>query len=126
MPPRHVVLTALYAAFNRRDIDEALRLMHPQVDWPNGMEGGRVEGRDGVRGYWRRQWGLIDPHVEPLRIKDDAMGHLVVDVHQVIRDPSGKILKDQIVQHVYSFRNGLVARMEIRKSEPEPAHEGST
>jgi len=27
------------------------------VDWPNGMEGGRVHGHAEVRAYWTRQWG---------------------------------------------------------------------
>ena len=57
-----------YAAFNVRDIDAVLAVMHADVDWPNGMEGGRVHGHHGVRDYWTRQWGMIDPHVEPMRI----------------------------------------------------------
>lgn len=110
----------MYAAFNRRDIDGVLVLMRSDVDWPNGMEGGRVHGRDEVRAYWKRQWGMIDPHVEPMRMEEDEAGNTVVDVHQVVRDLSGKILKDQIVQHVYSFRDGLVERMEIRKPDNGP------
>ena len=35
-----------YDAFNRRDIDGALSLMQPDVDWPNGMEGGRIARMD--------------------------------------------------------------------------------
>jgi ketosteroid isomerase-like protein len=108
-------LTAVYAAFNRRDIDGALALMRPDVDWPNGMEGGRVHGCDEVRAYWRRQWGVLDPHVEPMRMEDDEAGNTVVHVHQVVRDPAGKVLVDQIVQHVYSFRDGLIERMDIRR-----------
>jgi ketosteroid isomerase-like protein len=115
MQSKPELLTAVYAAFNQRDIDRVLALMRPDVDWPNGMEGGRVHGRDEVRAYWRRQWGILDPHVEPVRIEDNEAGSTVVDVHQVVRDLSGKILKDQIVQHVYSFRDGLIERMEIRK-----------
>ena len=110
----------MYATFNRRDIDGVLALMRPDVDWPNGMEGGRVHGYDEVRAYWKRQWGMIDPHVEPMRMEEDEAGNTVVDVHQVVRDLSGKILKDQIVQHVYSFRDGLVERMEIREPDNGP------
>jgi hypothetical protein len=40
---------------------------------------------------------------------------VVVDVHQVVRDPAGKVMADQMVQHVYEFRDGLITRMEIRK-----------
>lgn len=117
------LLTAVYAAFNRRDIDEVLALMRPDVDWPNGMEGGRVHGCDEVRAYWRRQWGILDPHVEPVRMEEDEVGNTVVDVHQVVRDLSGNILKDQIVQHVYSFKGGLIERMDIRQPDTGPTHE---
>jgi hypothetical protein len=123
MQSRPELLTAVYAAFNQRDIDRVLGLMRPDVDWPNGMEGGRVHGRDEVRAYWTRQWGILDPRVEPVRIEDNEAGNTVVDVHQVVRDLSGKILKDQMVQHVYSFRDGLIERMDIRK--PETGTESS-
>jgi hypothetical protein len=49
MPATRELLTALYDAFNARDLDAALAAMHPEVDWPNGWEGGRVFGRDDGR-----------------------------------------------------------------------------
>ena len=52
------LLRRAYAAFNARDIDAVLSMMHPNVEWPNAMEGGYVYGHDGVREYWTRQWGL--------------------------------------------------------------------
>lgn len=126
MPTRHELLKNVYGAFNRRDIDAVLAWMRPDVDWPNGMEGGRVHGRDEVRAYWTRQWSMIDPHVEPVNMRDDEHGNTVVDVHQVVRDLSGKILKDQIVHHVYSFRDGLIERMDIRNPATVAAHQAST
>ena len=51
------MLEKAYAAFNARDIDSALDVMHADVDWPNGMETGNVHDHDGVREYWTRQWG---------------------------------------------------------------------
>jgi hypothetical protein len=107
------LLTMIYERFNVRDIDAVLATLHPDVDWPNAMEGGRVHGRDNVRAYWLRQWGMVDPHVEPVRFEDDEQGRTVVDVHQVVRDLSGKVLVDQMVQHLYSVRDGLIERMEI-------------
>ena len=44
----------VYEAFNARDIDTVLGALHPDVDWPNGWESGRIVGRDGVRDYWTR------------------------------------------------------------------------
>lgn len=115
MSSKRDLLTAIYRSFNARDIDAVLAQMHPDVDWPNGMEGGRVHGHNDVRGYWQRQWTLVDPHVEPVHIEDDESGRTIVDVHQVVRDLSGKILLDRMVQHVYSIRDGLISRMEIRE-----------
>jgi hypothetical protein len=115
MTSKQRLLTAIYESFNARDIDAILSVMHPDVDWPNGMEGGRVHGRNNVREYWERQWTMIDPEVKPIRFAQDEQGRTVVDVHQVVRDLSGRTLSDQLVQHVYSIQGGLIKHMEIRK-----------
>jgi ketosteroid isomerase-like protein len=56
-PPKQELLKAAYAAFNRRDLETALALLHPEVEWANGLEGGTVHGPGAVRAYWTRQWG---------------------------------------------------------------------
>jgi ketosteroid isomerase-like protein len=109
------VLKRAYDAFNGRDLDGALATMTPDVVWPNGMEGGTVHGHDGVRAYWTRQWGMLDPHVEPVTFSDESDGRIAIDVHQVVRDLSGKVLVDRMVQHVYTLKDGLISSMEIRE-----------
>jgi ketosteroid isomerase-like protein len=115
LPPRspEQLLRRAYEAFNVRDIDAALALMHRDVDWPNGMEGGRELGHDAVRAYWTRQWQLIDPHVEPESFAEDEHGRTVVSVHQVVRDLDGGVVADQRVEHAYTLRDGLIERMDI-------------
>lgn len=110
------LLRTVYAAFNRREIETVLAVMHSNVDWPNGMEGGRVLGTAGVRDYWTRQFGVLDPCVEPQSFTTEADGRIAVDVHQVVHDKGGKLLVDHMVQHVYEFRDGLIQSMEIRES----------
>ena len=117
MSDHRALLESAYAAFNSRDIDAALSAMHPDVDWANGMEGGRVLGHAAVRAYWTRQWGLIDPHVEPVSFSSDAAGRIVVGVHQVVRDLAGAVIVDQMVEHLYTIEDGLVRKMEIREGE---------
>jgi hypothetical protein len=107
------LLRRAYELFNARDIDGALALMHSDVDWPNGMEGGRERGHAAVRDYWTRQFGIIDSHVDPIGFEEDDEGRVVVDVHQVVRDTTGKLLSEGNVQHVYTIRGGLVERMDI-------------
>ena len=125
MSSNREILTATYAAFNARDIDAVLAMMHPDVDWPNGWEGGRIHGRANVRDYWERQWAVLNPRVEPLRIEDDETGRTIVQVHQVVRDLAGNIVADQIVQHVYSLENGLIEHMDIRKPDGNQASKSS-
>lgn len=108
------LLRRVYAAFNRREIETVLGEMHPDVDWPNGMEGGRVLGTAAVRDYWKRQFESLDPRVEPKNFTPEADGRIAVDVHQVVHDKAGKLLVDHMVQHVYEIRDGLIQSMEIR------------
>jgi hypothetical protein len=114
MKSKREIIAEVYEAFNRRDIDAVFAHMRADVDWPNGMEGGRVHGLDEVRAYWTRQWGMLNPRVDPVRVEDDANGNTVVDVHQVVRDLSGDLVVDQMVNHIYSIRDGLIERMDIR------------
>ena len=107
-------LRRAYDAFNARDIEAALALMHPDVDWPNAIKGGRELGRDAVRDYWTRQFGLIDSHVEPLQFATDDRGRVVVDVHAVVRDLDGNVVSDKRLQHVYTLHEGLIQRMDVR------------
>jgi SnoaL-like domain len=109
------LLTFTYASFNARDVDSVLKTMHEDVDWPNGMEGGWVHGHAGVRAYWTRQWGVVDPHVEPVGFAEEADGRVAVTVKQVVRDLSGAILLDRLVEHVYWIEDGLIRSMEIRE-----------
>jgi len=110
------MLRRVYAEFNRREIDAVLAVMHSNVDWPNGMEGGRVLGTAAVWDYWKRQFEVLDPRVEPQNFITEADGRIAVDVHQVVHDKAGKLLVDHMVQHVYKIRDGLIQSMEIRES----------
>jgi hypothetical protein len=109
------LLTQAYSDFNKRDINAVLAVMHSQVKWVNGMEGGYVYGHEAVRGYWTYQWNLVDPHVEPRLFQQDENQRIVVDVHQVVRDLEGNVLVDQLVQHFYTFENGLIRQMDIQE-----------
>ena len=70
------LLRRVYELFNRRDIERVLAAMHPDVVWANGVEGGHVHGCDGVRRYWKRQWAILDPHVEPVEISPNGEGKI--------------------------------------------------
>jgi SnoaL-like domain len=117
------LLKRVYERFNARDMETVLGAMHEDVTWANGMEGGYVHGRDGVRSYWTRQWVTLDPHVKPVGFSTNPGGQVVVEVHQIVRDLQGNVLADQMVGHIFRFENGLVKHFDIREpSGQSPAH----
>src|SRR5258708_35025638 len=95
------LLRKAYATFNARDIEAAIALMHADVDWPKGMEGGRVHGHAGGRDYWTRQFTLINSHVEPTAFSRLDDGRVAVTVHQVEKDASGTPPSDRTIHHLY-------------------------
>jgi ketosteroid isomerase-like protein len=114
MPPPQDLIPALYRAFNEREIESVLELMHPDVDWPNAWEGGRVHGREAVRAYWTRQFKEISGQVEPEAISEEPDGSITVDVRQVVRDTrSGDLISDSRIRHRYRFEDGLITRMDV-------------
>jgi hypothetical protein len=118
----NALIAQIYSAFNRRKIDEALALLSENVDWPKASEGGRVIGKAEIRAYWMRQWAEFDPHVEPIDVTEREAGRVEVKVHQLVKDLKDNVLSDQIVVHVFTITNGLIARMDIHESQPAFSH----
>jgi len=112
---RTALIERMYRDFNARRIDDVLALLHADIDWPNGWEGGRLKGKAAVRDYWMRQWAAIDASVDPVAVSDDGKGTVTVRVHQVVKDLEGRLLGDEELDHVYEIRDGLIRSMEIRK-----------
>jgi hypothetical protein len=104
------LLRRAYEAFNARDIDAVLALMQPGLDWPNAMEGKREHGHEAVRAYWTRQLALVDSRVDPIAFEQEVVA---AHVHQLVRDLEGGVLSDTFVRHAYTFRDGLVSRMDV-------------
>ena len=121
MPDAEETLRSAYRAFNARDIGAAVELMHPEVDWPNAWEGGRLVGHAAVREYWNRQFAAISSKVEPEGFTQEPDGRITVDVHQVVHDArTGELISDSHVRHRYRFEDGLVVRMDVLEAPGQP------
>ncbi|MBV8866378.1 MAG: nuclear transport factor 2 family protein [Acidobacteriaceae bacterium] len=116
------LLSNMYDEFNARNMEAVLAFMHPEVDWPNGWEGGRLNGKAAVRDYWVRQWAAITPTVEPQKITALPDGRVAVGVHQRVLDRDGNLLLDQIIHHIYTFEGNLVRKMDIEDWDSTIAH----
>ena len=107
------LLRRAYVAFNNRDLEALMGTLHPGIDWANGVTGGRERGSRAVREYWRQQFRLMDSKVQPLSFTEDDRGRIVVNVRQVVHDNLGEPIANYQVKHVYTFRDGLIFRMDL-------------
>ena len=108
------MLRKAYRDFNAQCIEEVLAQMTDDVEWPNRLDGGYLHGKEAIREYWQRQFAMANPQVEPLNIERNAQGQFEVRVHQTVRDLEGKLLIDGEVKHVFTIRNGLIVRMDVK------------
>ncbi|MDK1374294.1 MULTISPECIES: nuclear transport factor 2 family protein [unclassified Sinorhizobium] len=121
MSETHVeIIKRIYERFNARDIDGVLAELVNDVTWANGMDGGHVHGREAVRDYWIRQWGVVSPHVEPVAFRTTDDGVIAVEVIQSVFDLDGQPLKgqthglkDKTVMHIFRMESGKIARFDI-------------
>ncbi|HWB28679.1 MAG TPA: nuclear transport factor 2 family protein [Chitinophagaceae bacterium] len=109
------MLKKIYYAFNKRDMDAALAIVHPNVAWSNGISGGYIHGRDGLREYWRSQWQVANSDIEPVSIAADGKGKIVANVRHIVRDTHENIIEDEMLQHTYLIEDNLIKHMDVAK-----------
>jgi hypothetical protein len=114
MTSKEQTINKAYKLFNERKVDELLSLMTSDVHWPNGWEGGYVNGHNEVKGYWTRQWKELNAIVIPVSFTRLPDGRIEVLVKQTVKDLQGDVLFDGHVKHIYSFANELVKEMQIQ------------
>jgi phage pi2 protein 07 len=113
MSSNQQLLQSLYDAFNKREIEMIVEVMHPDVKWANGLEGGFVYGRDAVREYWINQFKNIQVQLETLKFETDEKNRNVVTVYQIVKDLQGNLLADMTVKQIFTIENGGIVLYEI-------------
>ena len=121
----HDVILAAYKSYNERDIDALLELMCEDVNWANALTGDRIRGRAEMREVWLLQWTSLEVETEPIRIYEED-GRTVVLVREIMREVGGRLLLDQEMEHVFTFRDGLVERMDFRHVAENAANAAET
>jgi len=103
-----------YAAFNRGDIDGALRPLDPQIEWSEPAEfpgGGTYHGLAGVKRYLTQsRAGFEEGSSEPEQFIP-AGNKIVVFVHARVRPKGSKEWHDFRLADVYTIRDGKAIEM---------------
>lgn len=106
------VLSDVYRAFNRREIDRVLAALSPSVRWPNVLQKTELCGHAAVRAYWLAQFETIEPRVEPVHF-EDRQGGVAVRVQQIVLVKATGHVTQSSVTHTFSFDDGLVTSMVV-------------
>ena len=107
-------LKAAYAAFNRGDIDAAVKPLDPNVEWSEPAEfpgGGTYQGVDGAKRYLAQSLaGADEVHSEPEQfiVRGDK---IVVFVYARVKPKGKKAFQEIRLADVYTFRDGRAVAM---------------
>ena len=107
------LLGAVYVAFNARDIDASIAAMHPDVDWRNAWEGGRLHGRDAVREYWTRQCRPRSTRMSSRARSRRPRTAASRSRSTSVRSPAGEVARRRHGDARLALRDGLVERMDV-------------
>jgi ketosteroid isomerase-like protein len=109
---RRALLLRAYAAYNAQDAEALLALVTGDVDWPDGG-GGRLHGKEELRGFWTDGWRRTRTHDAPVDVAELPDGRTAVRVAQVVRSLDGAILSRGAFLHLHRVQGGLIARLDI-------------
>jgi hypothetical protein len=114
-PDAEDVVRRALAALEAHDVSTAAELVHPDVVWPSAVSTDTIRGREEFCDYWSGRLATVDVQCQPVQF-ERVNGMLLVDVHEVVRDRSGKISYGQFrARREFFFRDGLIAEMRRRR-----------
>jgi uncharacterized protein len=107
-------LRAAYAAFNRGDIDAAVRFLDPQIEWTEPTDfpgGGAYHGVEGAKRYLRQsRAGAAEVISTPERFIP-AGDRIVVFVHARVLPKNSDTWRDVRLADVYTIQGGRATKM---------------
>ncbi|MBX3479140.1 MAG: nuclear transport factor 2 family protein [Caulobacter sp.] len=112
MDGRKALVREFYEAFNRRDVEGMAARVHPQADFADLFDGGRVVGREALIVHWRRVLGLIRGELTLVSAKASSDGAFMVAFRHQITNPEGRLWDDGEETLRYEFLDGLISRMD--------------
>ena len=122
MDERFELIQRAYRTFNEGDLD--LSVVHPEVCVVQTSQivgtAGEFHGHEGVKRAWDELREGFDPVAfEPEKYDELSDGRILVRCRWTGRGTASGIEMDAPVWHLWSFRDGLLSRMEVYGSKRE-------
>jgi uncharacterized protein len=103
-----------YAAFNRRDLDEVLRVFDPQVevhDPPEMPDSAIHRGREAVMRDWQRTFDSFEEFLIEIEECRDLGDELLLLLRYRGRGRGSGVTVDAPMAHVVTIKNGKLLRL---------------
>lgn len=113
MTDRERRVTELRTAINGRDFEAALALLHPDVDWQDIVNGGRLHGLAAVRAYWTQISDLFTTGASQITHRLIGDDRIAVRMLHSVTSKQGKAWGEDALTQVFTFRDGLIVRMDL-------------
>jgi ketosteroid isomerase-like protein len=107
-------LRAAYAAFNRGDIDTAVRSLDPQIEWEEPAEfpgGGTYHGVEGAKRYLAQSRASAAQVISDPEQFIPSGDRIVVFVHAKVLPKDSKTWQEVKLADVYTFQHGRATKM---------------
>lgn len=108
MADKRALLICLYDAISRQDVDGVLSVMHPDIDWPDTLAGGRVVGLEALRTYWSEQFKIIRPQTAMVEYEEQPDGTVLTKLIYTRYALDGALWDDQLERNLFRFEGDLI------------------
>jgi len=107
------LLTSLYEAIDRRDVDAVLAFFHRDARIPDSLEETALVGRDQIRAYYERQFATIHVGSSLLATKVLGDGRVEASLHVQVRGAEGGFWWEGPITATYRIEDGLITEMAV-------------
>jgi ketosteroid isomerase-like protein len=107
------LLTSLYAAIERQDVDAVLALFHRDARIPDSLEQAALVGRDQIRAYYQRQFAAIRVGSSLLATNPLPDGRIEAFLHVLVQGSTGGFWWEGRVTATYRIEGGLITEMVV-------------
>ncbi|MDO9337486.1 MAG: nuclear transport factor 2 family protein [Caulobacteraceae bacterium] len=112
MDARRTLLLRFYKALDTRDAGAIAAMLHPEADFPDQIDGGRVVGAAAVLAYFVRAFALIRTENALTAFSADGADRLRVRIHHHVTSVGGALWHDGSLDYRFTFRDGRIVRMD--------------
>lgn len=107
------LLTSLYEAIERQDVDAVLALFHRDARIPDSLEQAALVGRDQIRAYYQRQFATIRVQSSLLATNELSDGRVEAFLHVLVQGSTGGFWWEGRVTATYRIEGGLITEMVV-------------